>query len=333
MILAEKITEERKKNGWSQEELANQIGVSRQAVSKWESAGAVPDLQKILQLAELFGVSTDYLLKDEMDPESMYVNESYKEYSHQLKKVSMEEANEFIELKSYGARTVANATTMCILSPVLLIVLGTMAEDKVFHITEALAAGVGLIFLFGLIAAAVFLFITYGIRESHMEHLEKDNFETEYGVSSMVRERRKSYEPVFTRGIAIGVVLCILSVIPIILAGIVEAPDYICGAFVGVLLILIAIGVNMIIRVSTIKASYDALLQEGEFSGQEKRIKRKTDAFSSVYWCLATAVYLGCSFLTKRWDITWIVWPVAGVLYAAVFGIVKVVIGNSKETE
>jgi transcriptional regulator with XRE-family HTH domain len=46
MILADKITEERKKNGWSQEELANQLGVSRQAVSKWESAGAVPDLQR-----------------------------------------------------------------------------------------------------------------------------------------------------------------------------------------------------------------------------------------------------------------------------------------------
>ena len=50
MILADKITEERKKNGWSQEELANQLGVSRQAVSKWESAGAVPDLQRILQM-------------------------------------------------------------------------------------------------------------------------------------------------------------------------------------------------------------------------------------------------------------------------------------------
>ena len=50
MILANKITEERKKNGWSQEELANQLGVSRQAVSKWESAGAVPDLQRILQM-------------------------------------------------------------------------------------------------------------------------------------------------------------------------------------------------------------------------------------------------------------------------------------------
>ena len=73
MILADKITEERKKNGWSQEELANQLGVSRQAVSKWESAGAVPDLQRILQMSELFGVSTDYLLKDEMKAENITI--------------------------------------------------------------------------------------------------------------------------------------------------------------------------------------------------------------------------------------------------------------------
>lgn len=331
MILADKITEERKKNGWSQEELANRVGVSRQAVSKWESAGAVPDLQKILQLAELFGVSTDYLLKDEIDPEPVYVNNNGEEPSCTLKKVSMEEANEFLELKRNGAGTVANATAMCILSPVLLVILEVLAEDHVLPVTEALATGLGCVALFGLIAAAVFLFITYGIRASHMEHLEKDNFETEYGVSGMVRERRKSYEPVFTRGIAIGVVLCILSVIPIILAGAMEAPDYICGIFVGVLLILIAIGVNLIIRVGMIKGSYDALLQEGEFSGEEKRIKRRTDAFAGAYWCLATAIYLGWSFWTSRWEFTWIIWPVAGVLYAAVFGIIRWIMSN-KET-
>ena len=63
MILADKIIENRKKNGWSQEELANRLGVSRQSVSKWESAQAVPDLKKILQLAEVFGVTTDYLFR------------------------------------------------------------------------------------------------------------------------------------------------------------------------------------------------------------------------------------------------------------------------------
>ena len=71
MILADKIIEERKKNGWTQEDLAQKLGVSRQSVSKWESAGAIPDLKKIIQLAYLFGVSTDYLLKDEIEKEKI----------------------------------------------------------------------------------------------------------------------------------------------------------------------------------------------------------------------------------------------------------------------
>ena len=63
MILAEKISEERKKNGWSQEELAEKLSVSRQSVSKWESGQSVPDLNRILEMARIFGVTTDYLLK------------------------------------------------------------------------------------------------------------------------------------------------------------------------------------------------------------------------------------------------------------------------------
>ena len=93
MILADKIIEERKKNGWSQEELANKLGVSRQAVSKWESSGSIPDLQRILQMSELFGVTTDYLLKDEIEEEPLN-----KYVETKTIKVSMEEAGASINL-------------------------------------------------------------------------------------------------------------------------------------------------------------------------------------------------------------------------------------------
>ena len=59
MILAEKIALLRRQNGWSQEELADQLNVSRQAVSKWEGGTSIPDLDKILKLSALFEVSTD----------------------------------------------------------------------------------------------------------------------------------------------------------------------------------------------------------------------------------------------------------------------------------
>lgn len=97
MILADKITEERKRNGWSQEELAEKLGISRQAVSKWESAGSIPDLQRIIQLSELFGVSTDYLLKDEMDSSS-YISAEVTE-AEPVYRVSIEEANLFLDTK------------------------------------------------------------------------------------------------------------------------------------------------------------------------------------------------------------------------------------------
>lgn len=314
MILADKIIEERKKNGWSQEELANKLGVSRQAVSKWESSGSIPDLQRILQMSELFGVTTDYLLKDEIEEELL------NEYVEtKTIKVSMEEANQYLDMKSRGSRIVANATSLCILSPVPLIVLGTMTEDHTL-------VGFSLVFLLVLVAIAVYLFVNYGLHESHMQHLEKESFETEYGVSGMVRERRKQYEPTFIRNIAIGVVLCILSVIPTIMAGVMEVEDYMSGVSVGLLLIIVSIGVNILIRAGMIKSSYDTLLQEGEYTIEEKYLKKKTDAFSGAYWCLMVAIYLGWSFWTNNWKFTWIIWPVAGVLYAAVLGMVKMTI-------
>lgn len=67
MILADKIIKERKRLGLSQEELAEKMNVSRQAVSKWEGNQSIPEIEKILQLSSLFGVSTDYLLKNEKE--------------------------------------------------------------------------------------------------------------------------------------------------------------------------------------------------------------------------------------------------------------------------
>lgn len=270
MILADKIIEERKKNGWSQEELANKLGVSRQAVSKWESSGSIPDLQRILQMSELFGVTTDYLLKDEIEEERL------NEYVEtKTIKVSMEEANQYLDMKSRGSKIVANATSLCILSPVPLIVLGKMTEDHTL-------VGFGLVFLLILVAIAVYLFVNYGLHESHMQHLEKESFETEYGVSGMVRERREQYESTFTRNIAIGVVLCILSVIPTIMAGVMEVEDYMSGISVGLLLIIVSIGVNILIRADMIKSSYDTLLQEGEYTKEEKHLKRR----QMLFWVL-----------------------------------------------
>lgn len=70
MRLSDKIVALRKTNGWSQEELAEKLNVSRQAISRWEGATAQPDATNILQLSKLFGVTTDYLLNDEYESDN-----------------------------------------------------------------------------------------------------------------------------------------------------------------------------------------------------------------------------------------------------------------------
>ena len=74
MKLGEKIALCRKKAGLSQEELAARLNLSRQAVSRWETGAAAPDLEKVAELSKLFGVTTDYLLledREEPEPSSL----------------------------------------------------------------------------------------------------------------------------------------------------------------------------------------------------------------------------------------------------------------------
>lgn len=118
MILADKIIDLRKKAGWSQEELAQQLGVSRQSVSKWEGAQSIPDIDKILQMSRIFGVSTDYLLKDEIELPAE--EPAAADSTPALRRVSMEEASRYLTLSRETAPKLALATFLCVISPVCL---------------------------------------------------------------------------------------------------------------------------------------------------------------------------------------------------------------------
>ena len=136
MILADKIIRLRKKNGWSQEELADRMRVSRQAVSKWEAAQTTPDLEKILMLSKLFGVTTDYLLKDELETEA-FTND---EPDISVRRITMEEANTYLEHRKWASIRIALATMLCILSPVCLILMGAASDISMPPFNEDFAA-------------------------------------------------------------------------------------------------------------------------------------------------------------------------------------------------
>lgn len=323
MILADKIARLRKKNGWSQEELAEKMNVSRQAVSKWESAQTVPDLEKILMLANFFGVTTDYLLKDEIESEEF----SSGGEDSAVRRLTLAEANEYLALRKSASVRIAAATFLCILSVIPLLILGAMSEIPAYGISETAASAAGLIVLFLFIAAAVAIFVSCSFKNAPYAFLDKEPFDTEYGVTGMVNERQRQYKSTHARCNMIGIILCILSPVPIF-AGMAVGSDFamilaVCGT-----LLLAGIGAAVIIVTGLRWSSMQKILQSGDYSPAEKKRGEHEAALSAAYWTLATAVYLAWSFTTNNWKDTWIVWPIAGVLFAAVLNLYRLFTKN-----
>ena len=298
MILADKIVNLRKRAGWSQEEPAEKMGVSRQSISKWEGAQSVPDMNRILKLSEVFCVSTDYLLRDDMEELPCIVNpleeaeplEGSKREA--LIKVFLETANEYLEHCKKSSISIAAGVMLCILSSILLIYLSVAGEMKKIPLTEEQGAMIGLIIMFCIVAAAVVIFIINGHKGAPYEFLEKEPLDTEYGIDGMVRNKMKKYEKV-----------------------------HIMEFSTGVLLMLVAIGVFFIVRTSIIWDGYQALLEEGDYT---RIAKRREKSIGNIYWAIVVALYLFISFVTMKWGITWVIWPVAGILYS----VVAVIYGN-----
>ena len=326
MILADKITELRKRNGWSQEELAEKLGVSRQSISKWESAQSTPDMNRILKMSELFDVSTDYLLKDTIEslPADQTSAEQKETNDVKVRVVTMEEASSFLAHKDIASGRIAIGVMMCIISPILLIVLSGLQATGVLAVSEAAVIGIGLIVLLLLVGGAVGLFLITGFRGSSYEYLEHEEIDTAYGVDGMARDRREKYRQTYTVQIITGILLCVLSSIPLFASLLIFGENELAFTIaVGVLLLIAAIGVFLIVRSSIIWGGYQMLLQEGDYTVERKAESKKNEHIAQIYWGSAITLYLGISFITNAWNRTWIVWPIAGVLYGVVIAVAR----------
>lgn len=319
MIFADKLIRLRKKAGWSQEELAAQMNVSRQSVSKWESAQSIPDLDKIIRLSQLFGVSTDYLLKDELEDMEEIAQPIQETEETAIRKVTIEEANQFIKVKQETAHMIAYGVFLCIISPICLLLLGSLSESKQFAISENVAVMIGLIILLILVAIAVAIFIYSHSKSAPYEYLEKEVFETEYGVTGMVKEKKEQFHSTYTKNNIIGVTLCILAMIPFFSGAMFDQTNAVllvlllCLAFV-----IVGIAVILFIKVGVIWATYEKLLQEGDYTKAKKEKSPIITVITTVYWLTTTAIFLAVTLPTKEWKDGWIIWVIAAVLFPGV---------------
>lgn len=324
-MLSEKIINLRKSRGWSQEELAERLNVSRQSVSKWESGISNPDLDKIVAMSALFGVSTDYLLKDstaeEREPIRDFVREDeennekiFEQEPLPTREVSAAEAEEYLAVVKRVGPRIALGVLLCILSPVALILLGGLSDFRLL-MSENLAAAIGIATLFLFVGAAVAIFIINGMALSKYEYMEKDLLVLPEVLEKTLREEYEANSKKEIVRITVGVLCCIFGVLLLVavscLFPIFEELIIACTA---ALFLFAAIGVYIIVHTCYLRGAYQKLLQTEEYSkGSKERTVRRV-IMDNIYWPIVLAIYLGISFLTHRWDMTWIIWPVAAIL-------------------
>lgn len=309
MNLGEKIIELRKKEGYSQEELASLLDVSRQSVSKWELNASTPDLDKIVRLSEIFHVSIDSLLQeDRIEPEE-----------HVARLMPQTEVEALVNLKEKSRLYIAIAVFLFIVSPIALFVCGGGYSLGFFHDvfkSEDQAVMIGLIVLLILVSIGVAICVYFGSRLEKYEWIEKEPVRLSNTTRNWVQERLETMQSKSALWTMTGVTICILSVIPLFVS-IMISEQYV---FVGlsILLFFVACGVFIFIYNGTMKETYEALLNQGEYSIKNKQFNKKYSYLPGAYWCIVTAIYLAWSFTTNDWDHTWIVFAVGGVLFAAI---------------
>lgn len=306
MILSEKILALRKQNGWSQEELADRLQVSRQAVSKWESGAAIPDLNRIVDMARVFGVTTDVLLNDETS-----LTQTASEPD--MRTVDLDEAYASVAATKKVAWMIALGVMLCILSPTVLIYYSEQTSNTGMIL--------GMLVLFMLVAVALVFFLRSAQLMRPYVFLEDrraDAFVLAYGVKGIIRKQQQAHTDQLDMLRVIGIVLLVLCGLPVILAGLAEVHEAMMTLAVIALLILVSVGVGLVVYVQTNLGIYDKLLREQDYLPyQDEHIDARIKTFSAIFWPLISAGYLLSSFLLRDWSYTWIVWPIAGLLFAA----------------
>lgn len=248
------------------------------------------------------------------------------------KKLSLQQVKDYIKAqKDFGVH-IAAGVALCILSPVMACVLDPLAMAGVLdaHFTDT----IGGLSLFLIIAVAVGIFIVQGISNSKYDDMKKSKLVLDYSTKQYVTDESEKYNGVFAKRIAIGVMLCILSVVPIIVVDALFANtsySYLAEMASATLFLLIAAGVGCIITAGITKGAYEILLEKKVYTQKNKKAEKVMSAVAGIYWCIATAIYLLWSFTTGQWEITWIIWPVAGILFGAISIIVNLAMGNDSE--
>lgn len=289
MDFGQKIQNLRKEKGLSQEALASQLNVSRQAVSKWETGEGYPEIDKLLLISELFGVSLDYLMKDQEEHNASCYQEKYFMNSQKI--------NDYMVLKNQFALRIASCVAMIILS----VNIPILTYDT--HYENLGAVGMLLV-----IALAVAILIVTGLSNEQYSELEKTNIHISFQDLENLQEQQARFKSQFGMGIAFGVFLIMISLAAIIL---IEEYTHLEKLAPIQLFVCVAIAVFNFIYLGMKNSMYHFLVQNEKYI-----IKRKQEDNSlfAITMPLAAMLYFVMGFVEGWWHPGWIIFPVTAIL-------------------
>lgn len=298
MILADKIIKLRKQNGWSQEELASQLGVSRQSVSKWEGAQSVPDLNKILKLGEIFHVSTDYLLKDEIEEiiEQKSVDEPEKPVDDgETVSMTIGEVTEFFVKTNETSVIKALSFGLMVLSPVWVSL--AVLFDALFGENPDMVL-VSMIMTIATVFAGIVLMFFHYFMDKKYNFLSTQNIELEYGGAGVAENQRDKNTPKYKTVKLIGIILLVLGfAITIVFALLalvgMRSPENsgITAMIFEILMFLVfGAGVFFLVFANTRMDNIDKILEENKFTRLNKQRFAPLRAFGSVFIVISVVI-------------------------------------------
>jgi len=220
--------------------------------------------------------------------------------------ITAKEAEDYLNAKRKMGFLIGVGVFLCILGPASLISLYTFFE----------ADTAGVILLLVLISIAIGLFIYAGLSFEPYKYIE-NGVQLPLNLEAELKNRYNQFKGSFTLLLIIAVCMFVLSPIAIFTGYMISDTATIVG--VVILLLIVATAVFILIDIGLIKESYERLLSIGEYDIKHKANTEKKDkvigAVASVVWPLAVAVFLLCGFLFDLWHISWIVFPITGILF------------------
>ncbi len=300
MSLSENLQNLRKIKNMSQEELAEKLEVSRQAVSKWESGNGYPETEKIITICEIFNCSMDDLIKGKI--------------SSDIKS----ERNEYDLVMTKSAKGSSLGVGLILLGvSIMLTILGFACDEQ----TKEQLGLIGVIAILIGVVAALPLFIITGAK---VENFKKKNPKIANVYSEEEIEKGNAKYTVY---IAAGISLILIGVVVMMLLLGLKVFGEESTLPVAVLMYFITIGVLVLIYSGVMKDKFDIEKYNRENTAEYKREENKIGKICGVIMMVVTIIFLLWGFLLDMWYINWVVYPVGGIIC----GIVATIIQKEKQ--